>query len=101
MNNYNNLSNTDISDKINEQCNTNIVDSKSDMVNHPMHYTSGSIECIDALSAMVENWNDCIAATLSWQVIKYIWRHPYKGKPVEDLEKAKFYLNRLIDHYRD
>lgn len=74
---------------------------KNDMVNHPSHYTSGSIECIDALSSMVENWEDCVAATLSWQVVKYLWRHPFKGKPVEDLRKAEFYLKRLISHYEN
>ena len=68
-------------------------------VEHPSHYTNGSIECIDALEAMIENYDDSIDACLSWQVGKYIWRHPYKGKPLEDLKKARFYLERLITYY--
>ena len=34
---------------------------------------------------------------LAKQVVKYIWRSPLKGKPLEDLQKAQFYLNRLIE----
>lgn len=68
-------------------------------VEHPQHYNRGSIECIDALNAMVEGWLDPVAAVLAWQTVKYIWRHPFKGKPVEDLKKAQFYLERLVQQY--
>ena len=70
-----------------------------DMVDHPSHYTQGGIECIDALTAMISPYKDPNDAALSWQVVKYIWRHPFKGKPLEDLRKARFYLNRLIERY--
>lgn len=81
-----------------------IDDQKPDMVNHPCHYTFGKIECIDALETMAEGYNvfsgskkgPCVFATLAWQVVKYIWRAPLKGKMHEDLMKAKFYLERLI-----
>lgn len=33
-------------------------------------------------------------------VIKYVSRHKYKGKPLEDLKKARFYLDRLIAAYK-
>ena len=68
-------------------------------VDHPQHYNQGSIECIDALNAMVEGWFDPVSAVLAWQTVKYIWRHPFKGKPVEDLKKAQFYLERLVQQY--
>ena len=68
-------------------------------VDHPTHYCQGSIECIDALNAMVEGWSDPVSAVLAWQTVKYIWRHPFKGKPVEYLKKAQFYLERLIQQY--
>lgn len=68
----------------------------SDAVNHPSHYNQGGIECIDALDAMVTGYPDPVAAALTWQVGKYIWRHPFKEKPLEDLKKARFYLDRLI-----
>ena len=67
-----------------------------DNVNHPSHYNQGGIECIDALNAMVTGYPDPVGAVLAWQVVKYIWRHPFKSNPVEDLNKAQFYLDRLI-----
>ena len=70
-----------------------------DMVNHPPHYTQGGIECIDALTAMISPYKDPNDAALSWQVVKYLWRHPFKGKPLEDLKKAHYYLERLIEGY--
>lgn len=69
----------------------------NDAVNHPSHYNQGGIECIDALDAMVTGYPDPVAAALTWQVGKYIWRHPFKEKPLEDLKKARFYLDRLIE----
>ena len=68
-------------------------------VDHPHHYNQGSIECIDALNAMVEGWDNPVAAVLAWQSAKYIWRHPFKGKPVEDIKKAQFYLEQLVNQY--
>lgn len=70
-----------------------------DMVNSPPHYTQGGIECIDALTAMISPYKDPNDAALSWQVVKYLWRHPFKGKPLEDLKKARYYLERLIEGY--
>ena len=68
-----------------------------DMVNHPAHYTAGNVECIDALESMSMGYQDTVQAALAWQVVKYIWRSPLKGKQLEDLQKAQFYLNRLIE----
>jgi hypothetical protein len=68
-------------------------------VEHPEHYTAGKIECIDALESMVSAYKDVKDACLSWQVGKYLWRHPFKGKPIEDLKKCKWYLERLITYY--
>jgi hypothetical protein len=67
---------------------------KQDVVNHPTHYTSGSIECIDAIKASMgqEKFN----GYLKGNIIKYIWRYELKQNPVQDLEKAQWYLNRLI-----
>lgn len=70
----------------------------NDMVNHPNHYTSGSIECIDALEAMIESWEDPVTAFLAAQTVKYIWRLPFKENPVQDAEKAEWYLKRLREH---
>ena len=63
-----------------------------DPVNHPDHYTSGNIECLDAIkSALGENYQFYVQGNL----IKYIWRFNHKNG-VEDLKKAQFYLDDLI-----
>ena len=71
-----------------------------DPVNHPSHYTSGPATC-DYCDSHIE----CIEITRHMNfnlgnVIKYIWRADQKGKPVEDLEKAAFYLNDEIQRRR-
>ena len=66
---------------------------KPDPVNRPAHYTSGGIECIDAMQAAfgVEAVKDfCLC-----NAFKYLWRHRNKNG-VEDLKKCRWYLNRLI-----
>ena len=69
-------------------------------VNHPYHYNASSkingIECIDALDACVSTYANPIHATYVWNVIKYLWRAPLKGKYDEDIKKAKWYLDRLV-----
>ena len=61
-------------------------------VNHPKHYNKGKIEVIDA----IEDWE---LSFCDGNVIKYVARHRHKGKPIEDLKKAKWYLERLIQQY--
>lgn len=65
---------------------------KDDVVNKPKHYTAGKFEVID----VIEDWelNFRLANT-----VKYIARHKHKGKPLEDLKKALWYLQREIDKY--
>lgn len=66
-----------------------------DMVNKPPHYTKGGIECIEAIKASLSQ--DGFNGYLKAAVIKYLWRYEHKGKPVEDLKKAEWYLKRLIE----
>ena len=66
----------------------------NDPVNRPSHYTAGGIECLDAIAASMTPTE--YAGFLKGQVLKYIWRYRLKGKPAEDLKKARFYLDRLI-----
>jgi hypothetical protein len=62
-----------------------------DKVNHPSHYTNhpSGVECID----VTEHMNFCLG-----NAIKYIWRAGLKdtSPAVEDLEKAKWYIEREI-----
>lgn len=67
----------------------------ADMVNHPAHYTAGSIECIDALKAATVGLEG-IEAVCTANAIKYLWRWKNKNG-VEDLKKSIWYINRLIE----
>lgn len=69
-----------------------------EMVNHPAHYQSkAGIEVIDVMEAFTEDLNGAEAVNTS-QIIKYILRWKNKNNPLEDLKKAKWYLERLINH---
>lgn len=67
---------------------------KKDNVNHPSHYTQGGVECIDALSAATVNLQG-IEAVCTANAIKYLWRWKQKNG-IEDLKKAKWYIDKLI-----
>lgn len=67
----------------------------TDKVNHPHHYTYGKVECIDAIESVLHSHVLPIDGYLTAQVIKYMWRWNTKNG-VEDLYKAKWYLERLI-----
>ena len=64
-----------------------------DMVNKPPHYNQAGIECLDAIRAAT---NEGYEFYLQGNILKYLWRYRYKNG-VEDLNKAKFYLERLIE----
>lgn len=67
-------------------------ESENDSVSHPAHYTSGGIECIDCIKAALgENF----MGFLIGNVIKYTYRYKDKNG-VEDLKKARWYLDRAI-----
>ena len=66
----------------------------SDVVNNPSHYTAGSIECIDALEAATTGLEG-IEAACTANAIKYLWRWKRKNG-VEDLKKARWYIDHLI-----
>lgn len=60
-----------------------------DQVNHPPHYTQvPGLEAIDVTQHFNFNLGNAI---------KYIWRCDHKGRPIEDLEKAIFYLKKEIE----
>lgn len=62
----------------------------SNNVNHPFHYNVGKIEVIDAIEAWELNFS-------LGNAVKYIARADHKGKPIEDLEKARWYIDREIE----
>lgn len=70
-----------------------------DAVNHPKHYTQGGIECIDAIAAATVNKQGIEAACVA-NIIKYLWRYEAKNG-VEDVNKARWYIDRLIKELGD
>lgn len=60
-----------------------------DQVNHPAHYTFGSIEVIDA----IEDWG---LGYHDGNAVKYLARARHKGNELQDLKKARWYIDRLI-----
>jgi hypothetical protein len=65
-----------------------------DVVNSPPHYKTGGIEAIEGIEASMGP--EAYAGYLKGNIMKYMWRYERKGKPVEDLKKARWYLGRLI-----
>jgi hypothetical protein len=67
---------------------------KKDNVNHPPHYTNhpSGIECIEITRHMGFNLGNAI---------KYIWRADLKENTMEDLEKARWYINDEIRRRKD
>jgi hypothetical protein len=70
-----------------------------DMVNHPPHYKIGGIETIDYMKA--KSTPEEFKGHLRLTVIKYLSRTGYKSDALEDLKKAQWYLNRLIEECKD
>ena len=65
-------------------------------VDHPKHYTNGKYECIDIIEDVTKDLTG-LEAVCTANVIKYMWRWKLKNG-VEDLKKARWYLNKLIDN---
>jgi hypothetical protein len=62
-----------------------------DNVNSPSHYVTGGIETIDYIEAKALNYN-------LGNVVKYVSLSDYKGRKLEDLKKAQWYLSREISN---
>mgnify|MGYP005990312679 CR=1 FL=1 len=68
-------------------------DEEEDMVGSPKHYNTGNIECIEAIEESMSSV--AFKGYLKGNCMKYLWRYDYKGKQVEDLQKAGWYLQKL------
>ncbi|HAC3888311.1 TPA_asm: DUF3310 domain-containing protein [Listeria monocytogenes] len=64
----------------------------SDNINNPSHYTAGGIETLDYIKAKVSDYPSYAAGN----ILKYVSRYEHKNG-IEDLKKAQFYLNDLIE----
>ena len=72
---------------------------KHNNVHSPSHYMHGKKETIDVIRDCMEN--DEYHGYLKGNVLKYVSRYKFKGEPLEDLQKASWYLNRLIKEVKD
>ena len=63
--------------------------SQGEQVDHPAHYNAGEIEAID----VIEDWG---LGFHMGNVLKYVARAPHKGRELEDLQKAAWYVKRLV-----
>ena len=73
------------------------VKEEHDSVNSPKHYNQGAIEAIDAIRASMSLIE--FKGYLKGNIEKYLWRYDSKGNPKQDLRKAKWYLEKLIETY--
>jgi hypothetical protein len=73
------------------------LDTHYDMVNSPAHYTQGRVEAIEVIEDSISTAPTPMLGFLQGQVLKYMLRLWLKKNSKEDAEKAKWYLNKLID----
>ena len=74
---------------------------KDDRVNSPSHYTSGKVEVIEVIEDAIKDAPSTVFGMLQGQVLKYILRVWLKDNPIEDMKKARWYLDRMITHYEE
>tara|TARA_R100000329_G_scaffold121003_2_gene99717 strand:+ start:776 stop:979 length:204 start_codon:yes stop_codon:yes gene_type:complete len=65
------------------------------MVNSPKHYRMQGVEAIDILEMSMTE--EEFMGYLKGNMLKYIMRYKHKNKPKEDLQKAEWYLKKLIE----
>ena len=70
----------------------------TDPVNNPSHYNYGKFEVIDILEQAVSRAPDPVKGSLQYQVLKYMLRIWDKENPLQDAQKSRWYLNRLIEN---
>lgn len=73
------------------------LDTQYDIVNSPAHYTQGRVEAIEIIEDSISTAPTPMLGFLQGQVLKYMLRLWLKKNSKEDAEKAKWYLNKLID----
>lgn len=84
--------------------NFNIKDVSNDKLNvfnpvtKPKHYNNGGVECI---SYIKQQLGANFPSYLEGSIIKYMHRHKYKDANIQDLKKAQWYLEKLIEHYEN
>ena len=83
---------------IQEQLEENLLESldEDDKVNSPSHYTRGDIEVIDIIKQLTQGYEP-FEAYLVGNTIKYLARANFKENKQQDLEKAEWHINKLLE----
>ena len=68
-----------------------------DKVNSPSHYTAGKVEAINIIEEAIKDASNPVDGMLQGQVLKYMLRLWLKENPKQDAQKARWYLDRLIE----
>ena len=63
-------------------------------VDSPAHYNTGAVECIEAIGSTLSG--EEFQGYCRGNALKYLWRCMYKGKTKQDLEKCRWYLDKLL-----
>ena len=66
-----------------------------DLINQPEHYKQHGLEAIEGIKGSMSN--EAFQGYLKGAALKYLWRYKYKKAPVDDLRKAKWYLDKLLE----
>lgn len=86
-------------DKINKRSKIKMsIKKKHDPVSRPAHYNNGKVECIEYIKQQLGKE---FPSYLEGSAIKYIHRHRMKDANIQDLQKAKWYIDKLITHYEE
>jgi len=64
-------------------------------VNHPDHYNQGGIECFDVIEQFFGK--DALIGFCKGNALKYLMRHQLKDNQIEDLKKARFYIDKILE----
>ena len=75
---------------------------QDDPVNHPSHYASGKVECIDAMVGLYGA--EVVSHYCIVNVYKYLWRRKDKGTEEQDIQKALWYFDKyraLVEESHD
>jgi hypothetical protein len=68
-----------------------------EMVEHPAHYNQGDMEALEIIKYMVSHMKDPYHGFLVGTIAKYLIRCDHKENATQDLEKARYYMDRLIE----
>jgi len=77
----------------------NFIDECFDPVTKPLHYNTGGVECIDYIKQVLGT--EGFIAYCHGNMIKYQHRHRYKNNPVEDMDKANWYMQKMREAMKE